>query len=406
MSSFDIEIEKATTPDYPGTPITFVAPGSIAALQGIEVGDLMLYLDEEVPSSTRQAELNKDTRYTIFQAKKDQKITLICRGIAPGIAYKINHETVLQSVREGSLDMVDFASIFPRTAKAQLIQILETEKNPPLMARIVAGIASLFASPKAYKRQLQSILDVLNGHYDAAETEIVRFIEEDAPTETTNIRAMYHSMLGDIYLSREDSEEAAYQFQAAYYFNSVDFYLEKLKELGVEPEYEPADYVGATLNLDFNLPSIFDSVNRVNFKKRIASLGEGEFYLIALMGPYRTNGPYHWSLANYCTYKNVWPDKIKYFDVITEIRKEPEYWHKNEAQLLKQGQINDVLVDLAPEPISKLVGINYCPTYFLLDQDSVIRYHGRFTDPQPLFELIGEPTTGACQPTPESQLQG
>lgn len=300
---------KAEPPRARCLEVAKVEPGSLADRILLSPNDLLVSINGQ-SAATMAPQLWKQSarlrEYIFYSPSSRERIELTAPAVEPGLELRRTPEMIRAVYK-------------PETRDPEPLLELWHAGSWEALASLSAAV--LRASTPTHPAQaLYGAALCETGQVEAGRQAIARYLHDGVRHWTVDYRGLCFYYVG---LQRAEVGETAGAIEvlgAAFADLPSDRIADALVNLG-QPRPTPAVlWTGRTAPTDYELRTLEGTPKTVTMSEALLELGEGEIFLLCLIGSYRGNGPYNDFMQRYRAYARDFKPFIRMLHVVTEVK--------------------------------------------------------------------------------------
>ena len=389
---YNVQALPSPPPTKQCSTITHVAPNSVAAVQGVVVGDWLVSVNLNPPRRQAEAELLEQLAvYSIYKRASGELLTLEAHHVPIGIDFEHSVDDICEMAEKNRLDTDDLADFAVAADHEDIMRVLNSLLNPRLGSKLVRWLSSNPLN-KDLKPLYQGMVAFYKGNAEQANEALQIWEDEHAGYYTTKIRALGHYYLALTLQKLGYDTNASLHFANAFHFHPNPRYEAQVENPVDVEESQPEQFVGEAFFDDYRFEALWCRYDEPRtLHDSLERLQPGQVHTVVLLGSYRANGYYHDCLINYAMYRKLRPDIFCSLDVITSNNSdEMAAWLGLERWLQNAGQMEQVLHDTESPSLAQQAELRLSPTVLVLDNTNTIVYEGPMIKAGPVFALIAQ----------------
>jgi hypothetical protein len=370
-----------------------VADVSIARQADVQVGDMLVLVDGTPAADVDLAgfvQPDAQHRYEFYSPARQKRGSLLATGAPLGVSLSASTETLEKKILSGARDIFkQMLLLWDRGAWDVLEGCAGKFVNRKDLDRgFLQRLLDFFGGMKA--RSTPAVLMLGAALYEQGRREeglrlVQQFREKPWTMDFMGLRRYY---FGRDALEHGNKARARALLEEAFQYHPCNQTAELLEQLTGQ---RPSSPRGATQNkafpVDYQLPEE-QGTKKVSFAETLRGMTEPQLLVLCLLGPYRTNGPYHDFLRSYCRLAVHFPDYLAPMHIVTEdcARKNhrPEFienWLRAEKQA-RRAQVPFRVLDDRQGKVNAVIAAQSSPFILVVNARGKVVHEGLIDEVQ------------------------
>lgn len=369
-----------------------VAQGSLAAAVGVVAGDQLAEVDGQRASEVDPAlaeHFAARRSYRFYSPMSQEETRLEASGIALGIELS----PTAQSLAAGfDPDDFDPESLYALWAQGEFA-VLGRLSQQAVSRRTPSGLMGRLRGKSGDERNTPALVLLGAALYERGDRGKAQPLFDEFGSEYVDAWTQNYAGILEYYAARDalaagDEEGALDLAWLAHEHCCCDRTAALVGELtGETPPRHPKLWIGRPYPASYHLPvlepgALSDGGTHAALGTVLASMGEGQIFLVCLLATYRGNGPYNDFMRRFRNYAWFFPDNLRGLHVITmerERRVDRAYWYEAEDDCRRRGLPFDVLFDPDGEKTMALEPTG-SPYVLAVDRNGVVLEEGQLEE--------------------------
>ncbi len=374
--------------------VTTVVPGSPAERLGVIAGDILIAVNG-IPAGDLGGSLHQTglaPTQLEFRTVRRGHLSVETTGVEPGFEFSPTPEAIMAD-RIGFDDAGNFRRLWDLDEKSRLWTLCLRSAAATGSSKVAKHMDStpdevLEMFDRGWLPNDDLCLLYLGGLLlEAGEPRGVELVSKfinkgmDSYTQDHHIVASYYLAIADAEAPTPDDAIAA--LEALHRRSGFDRIASTLRRLGGNPcETTSPGRVGMRFPIPYDL-QVLGERRTISLVETLAGMHPHQLHVVCMMGPYRSNGPYHDALFGYQNLAQHLPEFVTGLHVLTSKDGRPDRWTRGwlgqEQAVRDEGLPIDVLFDEDDEVI-EAVGSTGAPDFLMLDCEGIIQLDGSFAE--------------------------
>jgi hypothetical protein len=357
-----------------------VATPSPASDAGIEVGDVLLSVDDRPAQGLSLVELTQRSdrqRHDFYRVASGTGLRIQASGIPLGVRCARTNEAVVARARRKLVDDTDLLALWLRYADDALEEVTRpwSARPPSRLRGILSMLLPIPFSPYASAWLFKGVALYERGEHEAGLQVLHAFREEWAPRHMPTFGALPYYYDAQELRRAGRTEEALDAFLESYHAHPHPRTALAIRQLGGDVPDTRDPHLGRPFPIDYALPLLEQPAETRRLSRALAELRPGQIHLVTLLGGYRENLPYDELMQSYVGIMTHFADVVPSMHVIAGDYS-PGPWRAGERAASERKLPFEILHDPRSE-LAEHVYLPGSPHCMALDASGNVRWTGR-----------------------------